>query len=107
MLAPKTKVLKMNGNINSTAFTLESTAQILIRCFWMGTALLIFWFGAFLVGGHLSYEFHQPLWSGLTRHEFDLINLGGMAIVKLGIFVLFLLPYLSIRMVLRSNQRSA
>ena len=96
----------MNKQIKSTAFTLESTSQILIRCFWMEMAILILWFIGFLAGGKWSYEFHQPLWSGLTRHEFDLIHLCGMAILKSIVFVGFLLPYLSIRMVLKGTPTS-
>ena len=96
----------MNNQIKSTAFTLESTAKILIRCFWMGIATLILWFVGFLAGGQWGYEFHQPLWSGLTRHEFDLINLCAMAILKVGVFAVFLLPYLSIGMVLKRQHKS-
>lgn len=90
----------MNNEVKGTELDLEAIAQVLIRCFWMGIAVLIVWFGMFLACGQWSYEFHQPMWSGLTRHEFDLINLCGLALLKVGIFVGFLLPYLAIRMVL-------
>jgi hypothetical protein len=90
----------MNDKNCATNFTLEHTAAVLIRCFWMGMAVVTLWFVGFLAGGQWGYEFHQPLWSGLTRHEFDLINLCGMAIVKVLVFVGFLFPYLGIRMVL-------
>ena len=91
--------------MNTSDLTLDSIGKVLIRCFWMGMAFVILWFVGFLAGGQWSYEFHQPLWAGLTRHEFDLINLCAMAIVKSVVFVGFLLPYLSIRMVLTGRNR--
>jgi hypothetical protein len=81
---------------------LESVAKVLIRSFLLGAALLALWWCIFLVGGDRMYELHSR-WFDLTRHEFDVINYCGMAFVKIGIFVLFLIPYVSIRMVLRGR----
>jgi len=90
----------MNDTIS---FTLERTAAVLIRSFWLGMGFVTLWFFTFLAGGQWGYKFHQALWSGLTRHEFDLIHLCGMANVKLLVFVGFLFPYLAIRMFLQSQ----
>ena len=57
----------------------------------------------YLGGGDWGYDFHKDLWSGLTRHEYDLINLCGMALLKIGAFGAFLLPYIAIRLVLRQQ----
>ena len=90
--------------MNTTRFTMESTAQILIRCFWMGLLLQLLWFSVFLYGGQWAFQIHQGWWSGLTRETFDLINLVGISVLKTIVFVGFLLPYFAIRMVLRGNR---
>ena len=94
----------MKSTNNCTPFTLESTAQIFIRCFWIGMGVVSVWFGLFVLAGPWSYEIHRHLWHGLTQHEFALINLCGMAIMKLGVFSGFLLPYLGIRMVINKQE---
>ena len=93
----------MNKQIKSTAFTLESTAQILIRCFWIGFASIFLWFWGFMATRQWSYEISQQLWAGLTQHEVDLVNLCGIGLLKLVVFVGFLLPYVSIRLVLKGK----
>ena len=93
----------MNNQTPSTAFTLESTAQILIRCFWIGFASIFLWFCGFMATREWSYEISQQLWPGLTQHEADLVNLCGIGLLKLVVFVGFLLPYLSIRLVLKGK----
>ena len=86
--------------MKTTTITLESLAKVLIRCFWMGMAFLIFWFVWFLVAGQWAFEFHQQ-WLSWTRHEFDLLNIYGMTFLKVAVFVGFLFPYFAIRLVLR------
>ena len=93
----------MRSEMKNTENALDLTARVLIRSFWMGVALQLLWFGGFLAGGQWAYEFHQHLWTGLTRHEFDLINLVGLAVVKFAVLVGFLIPYLAIRWVLSSS----
>lgn len=97
----------MNDTTDSTPFSLELTAEILIRCFWMGLVVLAFWFVGFTACGNWAFAFHKQLWTGITQHEFDLINLVGMTILKSVVFVGFLFPYLGIRMVLRKEQQSS
>lgn len=89
--------------MKSKEITLELIAKVLIRSFWIGIASVTAWFLIYLGGGDWGYNIHKDLWSGLTRHEYDLINLCGMAFLKLGVFGVFLLPYLGIRMVLRQD----
>ena len=66
----------------------------------MGFAILIIWFVMYLIGHDWAYKFHKSLWSGLTRHDFSMLNLYGMTFFKLFIFGVFLLPYFAIRLVL-------
>ena len=96
----------MNTELQATPFTLELTAKILIRWVWMGMAMLILWFIEFIAGGQWHYDLTLQMWSGLTRHEFDLIHLCGTAILKSVVFVGFLFPYLSIRLILKGQHDS-
>jgi hypothetical protein len=82
---------------------LEVLSSILIRCFVIGAIFMMLWFIFFLLGGDLGYTIHAK-WFQISRHEYDLLNYYGMAFVKGFIFLLFLLPYIAIRMVLRRRK---
>ena len=84
---------------------LDALAKVLIRCFLMGLALQLLWFVLFMRVGEWAYGIHSEWFELLTRHDFDLMNYYGMALLKIGIFTFFLIPYLSIRLVLLSNKR--
>ena len=79
---------------------LEILSSILIRCFVIGVVFITFWFIFFLLGGDAGYTIHARLFQ-ISRHEYDLLNYYGMAFVKGCNFLLFLFPYIAIRMVLR------
>ncbi len=82
---------------------LEITSRILLRCFILNFALILFWFFLFLIGnGQWGYEIHSKIFD-ITRHEFVLINYCGMAFVKLCNIIFFLFPYVAIRLVLKYN----
>ena len=85
---------------------LEVTAKILLRCFILNLALVLFWFLLFLGGsGRWGYEIHSRFFD-ITSHEFALINYCGMAFVKLCNIVFFFFPYVAIRMALKHDLRS-
>ena len=84
---------------------LENLAGILIRCFLFAVALLLVWFFFYVLGGgEWSYSVNFP-WSVLSQHDFDMLNYGAMAFVKLCAILFFLFPYLAIKMVLRKKKR--
>ncbi|MFI5294572.1 MAG: DUF6868 family protein [Thermodesulfovibrionales bacterium] len=83
---------------------LEVTAKILIRCFILNFALVLFWFFFFLIGSsQWGYELHSKIFD-ITRHEFALINYCGIAFVKMCNIIFFLFPYVAIRLVLKQKQ---
>jgi len=84
---------------------LEVLSSILIRCFVIGLVLITLWFIFFLLGGDTGYTIHARLFQ-ISRHEYDLLNYYGMAFVKGFNFLLFLFPYLAIKMVLRQRKAS-
>jgi hypothetical protein len=81
---------------------LEILSNILIRCFIIGVLFITFWFIFFLLGGDLGYTIHAK-WFQISRHEYDLLNYCGMALIKGCIFLFFLFPYIAIRMVLKKR----
>ncbi len=83
----------------------DTLARVLIRAFLLGAALLVFWFLGFLLAAHWMYAVHSQ-WFEITRHEFDVIHYCGMGLLKIGILLLFLLPYVSIRLVQRQRKKT-
>jgi D-alanyl-lipoteichoic acid acyltransferase DltB (MBOAT superfamily) len=81
---------------------LELVAQVLIRCFWGGVILLLVWFGAFEAFGRSMYVLHSMMFD-ITRTQFELINYSAMAATKISIIILFLIPYICLRLVLRKK----
>ena len=82
---------------------LEAIAAILLRCFLLCMAVLLLWFGFILLGADFAYGIHSQ-WFELSRHDFDLMNYYGMALIKGCGFMFFLFPYISIRLVLRKKE---
>ncbi len=88
-------------NVNEV---LEVTGQVLIRCFVMGILVLVFWLGALSLAGDLAYGVGSKIVS-ISRQQFDLINLTGFLMTRSAIFVLFLFPYIAIRLVISKGGR--
>ena len=70
---------------------------VLLRCFILGFVVLIFWFVMFLVAGGLMHEVHKAIFGiTISRTDFNLMNDCGIGLLKLFIFVFFLIPYIAI-----------
>jgi hypothetical protein len=76
-------------------------AKILLRCFVLGFVFLTFWFALYMAAANFMYSVHGSMFN-LTPHDIDIMNYYGMAYFKLTVFVLFLIPYIAVRLVLRS-----
>jgi len=79
---------------------LHALAGIFLRCFFLSFVLLLLWFVFYLVAADWGYSIHSR-WFELSRHDFDLMNYYGMALIKTGAILFFLFPYLSIKLLLR------
>jgi hypothetical protein len=90
------------STVSETRFRLEVASQVLLRCLVFGVAMLFIWFGLFMAAPDLVYRIHGTMF-GLTAHEVDVIHYSGMGFLKLAMIVLFLFPYIAIRMVLRKS----
>ena len=86
--------------IDSTRDFFDTLAKVLIRCWIIGVVLLLFSFLVFMLTGEMIDEIHGRMF-GLSPHELDLIIYCGLGLFKLFVFILFLFPWLAIRMVLR------
>jgi hypothetical protein len=71
--------------------------RVLLRCFILGFVVLIIWFLFFLVAGGLIYDVHGSMFKEITVRQFEVIHYCRMGLVKLFIFVFFLVPYVAMR----------
>ena len=88
---------------SSTAF-LETLASVLLRCWIINMLLLLFSCAIFISTGDLIDRVHGRTF-GLTPHELDLIIYCGLALHKIMVIVLFFIPWLSIRLVVRKAEQ--
>ena len=87
---------------DSTKELLETTQDVLLRCWIFGFVLLFIWLGATLLMGNLIHDLHGSMF-GLTKHELDLIFYCLMGILKLIVIACFFIPWLSIKLVLKKS----
>ncbi len=78
--------------------SLETTCQFLLWCAVINYGILIIWFLAFTLAHDSLYRLHMR-WFRLSIGQFDAIHSGGMAIYKIGVLLLNLVPYLALRIV--------
>jgi hypothetical protein len=84
---------------------LDRAADVFLYCFLMSFALLLLWFVFYLLAGDWAYSIHTG-WFELSRHDFDLVNYWGMAFTKFCAIIIFLFPYLSIKLLLRKKRKN-
>lgn len=82
---------------------LDAVARVLSRCVVIGVLILLVAFGMVLVGDDLVYSIHGK-WFDITRHEFQVIVYCTLALAKTCVAIFFLIPWLSIRLVLRKRK---
>ena len=83
---------------------LSAVAQILLWCFVLGTLILFLVFGVFLAAGDFAYQVHSSMFD-LSKHEFHMIWYCWMGLLKIWVFMLFLVPWIGVRLALRGMRR--
>jgi hypothetical protein len=73
------------------AMTANESKEVLLWCVGMNYALLLVWFGVFVYAHDWVYRMHTR-WFKLSVETFDAVNYAGMAIYKIGIILLNLVP---------------
>ncbi len=56
-------------------------AKVLLRCWFFGFIVLLFWFGAVMLAGDFVYGVHGNMFD-LTRPQLNSIHYGGMGLLK-------------------------
>ena len=85
--------------------SLEVMAQVLIRCTVMGILVLLIWGGVLGLCGDLVYSVHSRI-APMTRAQFDIVHYVGMLVTKSGVSLLFLFPFVAIKLVQRKRDTS-
>jgi hypothetical protein len=73
---------------------------LLLWCSVINYIILIIWFAAFVLGHDALYGLHSR-WFNLSREQFDAMNYGSMAVYKIGIMLLNLVPLIALWMTTR------
>jgi hypothetical protein len=82
---------------------LDAVAKVLLRCLVIGILILSLSFGMMLVGDDVAYSIHSE-WFDIKRHEFEVIVYCALTLGKTCVALFFLVPWLSIRLVLRKRR---
>lgn len=78
--------------------TVEMIRDVLAWCSVINIALLVVWFLGFSLAHDLIFKIHGK-WFTLSSETFDAIHYAGMAVFKLSIILLNIVPYLALRIV--------
>ena len=87
---------------NSPDKKFDAIAEILIRSFSIGIALLTIWLVLVIALPDGVWQMHAKIFD-LTREQVARAHYAGLIVTKAGIFTLFLFPYISIKLVLRKK----
>lgn len=89
-----------------TRSLLDAVSRVLIRCFLFCLIIQLWWGAVFLIWGDLAHNVYSTMFK-LSWHEFMLVNYCGLGLLKMLNFVLFLCPWIAIRLVLRQTSGAA
>ena len=82
--------------------SIEAARDFLLWCTVINYAVLLVWFLFFIFLHDWIYRLHIR-WFRLSVEQFDTLHYGGMAIYKVGILLLNLVPYVALLIVSRSG----
>ena len=94
------------SNAKTMDEVLEVTAQILIRCTVMGVIVLLVWWGALTCCGEFAYKVHSEFFP-MSREQFGVIHYVGILATKAAVSLLFFIPYIAIRLVIKKRQNQS
>jgi hypothetical protein len=83
--------------------TLDAVSGVLWRSAVVGYAVLILWLLIYVLARGCMYAVHGGIF-GIDEVDFVRVNYAGMTVLKLAVFLLFLMPYISIRWYLASSR---
>jgi hypothetical protein len=74
---------------------LEMTRDVLLWCTVINYGVLLLWFVVFRFGHDWLYRLHTR-WFRIPAEQFDSIHYAAMAVYKIGILLLNLVPYVAL-----------
>jgi len=87
---------------NSSQEFFEILGKTLLRCWIIGFLMMLLSLVVFMLTGEVIYSIHGKMF-GLSPHELDLIMYCGLGLFKVFVLIFFLLPWVSVKLVLRSR----
>ena len=91
-----------SGNLGEQ---LDTAAKILIRCFFLGIVILLYWGGIIIFAGDFVFSVHSVIFP-ISSQQFYAINYAGMAFTKVCVFLFFLLPYIAIKLIRGKSRKT-
>jgi hypothetical protein len=82
--------------------SLEMIRKVLLWCTVINYGILLIWFLFFMLAHDWIYQLHGT-WFHLSVEQFDALHYAGMALYKVGILLLNLVPYIALRLVGRAD----
>ena len=89
---------------NSVHNMFETIAGVLIRCFVIGIVLLTIWLVIVMAVPDRAWQVHGKFFD-LSGEQVVLVQYTGLLMTKIGIFALFLFPYIGIKLALRKRRK--
>ena len=87
----------------TTREVLDTLGRVLLRCWIIGVVLQIVSFGGVVLMHEVIYELYTALF-GLSIYDSDMIICSYLALLKLCVLVFVLIPWVAIRLVLRTSR---
>lgn len=84
--------------------SIETLRKALLWCAVMNYGILLIWFLFFLLAHDSIYLLHRK-WFQISIEEFDMLHYAGMAVFKIGIILLNLVPYIALRISTGASRR--
>jgi hypothetical protein len=84
----------------------EIVRKALLWCAVINYGILLVWFLLFILAHDWMYLLHGR-WFRLSVEQFDMLHYAGMAIFKVGIILLNLVPYIALHLSLKSRRSGA
>ena len=75
--------------------SIEVVRNALLSCAIINYGILLVWFLFFILAHDWMYQLHGG-WFHLSVEQFDVLHYAGMAIFKIGIILLNLVPYIAL-----------
>ena len=75
--------------------TTDEIKHVLLWCVGLNYAILFIWVGGFAFAHDWMYRLHGR-WFKLSVETFDAMHYGGLAVFKIGIFLLNLVPLIAL-----------